>query len=625
MVIARRLSPLVLVLAACTSPAPELGRQGQGLSAGIVISQVYGGGGNSMAPFNQDFVELRNRGSTPLSIGGWAIQYGSATNNFSGNLHAIGTATIPAGGYFLIGLSTGNTGAALPTPDEVDTINLAATNGKVALLSNSTPLSGCGTTGSPCTNPAIVDLVGFGTGSQFETAAAAGGSNTTAVIRNAAGCAETDNNSVDFAVGAPTPRNSHSASSGTCNSTPVDAGPVDSSTTSDAGPAADVGPGVDVGTSTRADAGFTVDAGTSTAADAGFVVDAGSAADGGFIFDAGPYEVVLNEIKVNPPGTDNGFEYIELRGTGTLPAFTYVMSIEGDDNSIQGRVNYVRELSGVSFGANGIIIVRAPGAYAPPAGATVVDDPRLSGGVLQNGSESIVLVTSATRIDTAAGGADGGAGLFPFPGAAVIDAVGWRTPLDGGVQGTVFGGVDLTLNNGVADGVTRFLDDTTARSAPAWFSGRLTAGAPENLAWDFAAARSSNFPSDSLNMTPGAPNEGTRAAPALDAGYRDATVRDTGMAMDDAGLIDAGTVDSGLVIADASQTVDSGAVVSDAGQTADSGTRTDAGAGRADSGAGMPAADAGCGCSTEGGSSSVGSVLVGLGMIGFVVGRRRRA
>lgn len=616
--IARRLSPLVLVLGACTSSAPELGRQGQGLSAGMVISQVYGGGGNSMAPYNQDFVELRNRGTTPLSIAGWAIQYGSATNNFSGNLHAIGTATIPPGGYYLIGLSTGNTGAALPTPDEVDTINIAATNGKVALLSTATPLSGCGTAANPCTSPAIVDLVGFGTASQFETAAAGGGSNTTAMIRNAAGCAETDNNSVDFAVGAPTPRSSHSPSSGTCGNTTVDAGPVDSSTTSDAGP------GADVGTSTSADGGLSVDAGTSTAADAGFVVDAGSAADGGFIFDAGPYEVVLNEIKVNPPGTDNGFEYIELRGTGTLPAFTYVMSIEGDDNSIQGRVNYVRELSGVAFGANGIIIVRAPGAYAPPAGATVVDDPRLSSGVLQNGSESIVLVTSATRIDTAAGGADGGAGLFPFPGATVIDAVGWRTPLDGGVQGAVFGGVDLTLNNGVADGVTRFLDDTTALSGPAWFSGRLTTGAPENLAWDLAAARSTNFPSDSLNMTPGAPNEGTRAAPALDAGYRDATVRDTGMTLDDAGLIDAGTVDSGVVAEDAGQIIDSGAIVADAGQTADSGARVDSGAGKADSGAGMPGADAGCGCSTQGGSSGLGSVLVGAALVGLVVGRRRR-
>ncbi len=34
----------------------------------VVISQVYGGGGNSGAPFNKDFVELYNPTSTNQSI-----------------------------------------------------------------------------------------------------------------------------------------------------------------------------------------------------------------------------------------------------------------------------------------------------------------------------------------------------------------------------------------------------------------------------------------------------------------------------------------------------------------------------------------------------------------------------
>src|SRR6266498_848541 len=57
-----------------------------GPSPNIVISQVYGGGGNSGAPFNADFIELFNRGSTAQSVAGWSVQYASATG--TGNLGA---------------------------------------------------------------------------------------------------------------------------------------------------------------------------------------------------------------------------------------------------------------------------------------------------------------------------------------------------------------------------------------------------------------------------------------------------------------------------------------------------------------------------------------------------------
>jgi hypothetical protein len=37
----------------------------------IVISQVYGGGGNGSAPYTHDFVELHNRGTVTVSLVGW--------------------------------------------------------------------------------------------------------------------------------------------------------------------------------------------------------------------------------------------------------------------------------------------------------------------------------------------------------------------------------------------------------------------------------------------------------------------------------------------------------------------------------------------------------------------------
>lgn len=626
-----RLSPALLLLsglcfaAACSAPtSPEVETSGAGLSTSLVISQVYGGGGNSMAPYNRDFVELHNRGSAAVSIAGWAVQYGSTTSAFSTVLHTLTATTIPAGGYYLVAFATvGGTGAALPTPDESDTgTNIAASNGKVALLSTTTPLTGCGTAGNPCVRADIVDFVGFGTASQAEGSAVSGLSNTAAAIRNGGGCAETDNNAADFTAGTPTPRNAHSLGL-LCGSGGTDAGT--STTTIDGGAGIDVGTGIDAGTSTASDAGIVgMDVGTSTLSDGGSP-DAGALIDAGMIIDGGPYTAVLNEIKVNPPGSDNGFEFIELRGQGTLPSFTYVMSIEGDMGSVQGRVNYYYDLGGVSFGSNGLILIRAPNAYMPPAGATVIDDPRLSGGVIQNGTESIVLITMPSAIDFMPNGPDGGSPTFPFSGASLIDAVGWRTRNDGGLAGTVFGGVDISFQS-TPDGVTRFLDDTTALSADSWFGGRLNAGTPDINTWDYSLPRSPHFPSDSIELTPGAPNEGTRAAPELDAGFRDATVRDTGT-VDDAGSVD----DSGVITPpDAGQIGQDAQGSSDAGTNADAGqTSGDAGqstrdAGKADSGSGGGGSTAsGCGCATTS-TSGPASVLLWAAIAGLGVLLRRR-
>ena len=43
--------------------------------SGVVVSQVYGGGGNSGATYTHDFVELYNAGSTDVSLAGWSVQY----------------------------------------------------------------------------------------------------------------------------------------------------------------------------------------------------------------------------------------------------------------------------------------------------------------------------------------------------------------------------------------------------------------------------------------------------------------------------------------------------------------------------------------------------------------------
>src|SRR5215213_4474737 len=123
----------------------------------IVISQIFGGGGNSGAPFRNDFIEIFNAGNSTVNLSGWSVQYASATAS-TWSVTSLGSVTLQPGQYYLIQESSGGSnGAVLPAPDATGTIAMAAGSGKVALLKSSTALTGA------CPNdPNIIDLVGYG-------------------------------------------------------------------------------------------------------------------------------------------------------------------------------------------------------------------------------------------------------------------------------------------------------------------------------------------------------------------------------------------------------------------------------------------------------------------------------
>lgn len=171
----------------------------QAVSADIVISQVYGGGGNSGATYKNDFIELYNRGSAAVNITGWTVQYASSAGSSWQKTTLNGT--IDPGKYFLVQEAAGAAGTvSLPTPNAIGTIAMSATNGKVALANNSTTLTGTCPTG-------LVDFVGYGSANCSETSPTAALNNTNAALRKSDGAQDTDNNSADFTVGAPNPRN----------------------------------------------------------------------------------------------------------------------------------------------------------------------------------------------------------------------------------------------------------------------------------------------------------------------------------------------------------------------------------------------------------------------------------
>ena len=170
----------------------------------IVISQIYGGGGNAGSTLRNDFIELFNRGNAAVSIDGWSIQYASASGTSWDRTLLSGV--IQPGQFYLVQEAQGSGGtSSLPTPDLSSGINFSATDGKLALVNNSTVLSGSSPSGS-----SIIDFVGYGNANASEGSTTGALSNTTAAIRQSGGCTDTNNNRADFSLSSPAPRNSHS-------------------------------------------------------------------------------------------------------------------------------------------------------------------------------------------------------------------------------------------------------------------------------------------------------------------------------------------------------------------------------------------------------------------------------
>ncbi len=177
--------------------------------SGLVISQAYGGGGNSGAVYKNDFVELFNASANPIALGGKSIQYGNATSTTNNwGVTALPAVSIPAGGYYLIKMAGGSNGVDLPKEDHISSLNMGGGAGKVAVVNGTAPLNGAATG-----NTSIIDVLGWGGASTvaFEGAPAGATTNSTALLRAANGCTDSNNNASDFSILTPAPRNALSA------------------------------------------------------------------------------------------------------------------------------------------------------------------------------------------------------------------------------------------------------------------------------------------------------------------------------------------------------------------------------------------------------------------------------
>ena len=199
----RRLSVLVAMLV-MLGLVPTWAAPAVAVSTSVVISEVYGGGGNAGATFTNDFIELYNLSASPVDLTGWSVQYASSAGTTWADHAASGTIAPrwsvpdPAG-------QAAECRWHDPLPDSECHRHYRDEwhrgQSRLGQLDHGTDRRWLPFAIS------VVDFVGYGTAANCsETAPTGTLSNTTSAARSNP-AVDTDNNSTDFAVGAPTPQN----------------------------------------------------------------------------------------------------------------------------------------------------------------------------------------------------------------------------------------------------------------------------------------------------------------------------------------------------------------------------------------------------------------------------------
>ena len=197
----------VLVALAVAATLPFLAAPSVG--APVVINEVYGGGGNSGAPFNRDFIELVNKTTAAVDLSTWSVQYASAGRHqleHQDQPDRVDPGRRPDSSSAERAAPTG----APITADIDGAINLSGTAGKVALVNNQTALPGSHVHRACSDLPQVVDFVGYGTANDWRRRGrrTPAPTNTTSVSRNSTST-NTANNAADFTAGTPTPGARH--------------------------------------------------------------------------------------------------------------------------------------------------------------------------------------------------------------------------------------------------------------------------------------------------------------------------------------------------------------------------------------------------------------------------------
>lgn len=274
-------------------------------------------------------------------------------------------------------------------------------------------------------------------------------------------------------------------------------------------------------------------------------------------------EILLNEVNLNPNGSDENYEFIELKSTtGGVEACTglHLIIINNDERDGSGvfknlgQIEEAWDLGEYSTGTNGLLLLGDGYAGStkggPWAGAiapeTAVADPKglSAGNIGPNDGVSILLVRGFTgqQVDGEWPDVDvdnngqfdwlqtpvPAGGLTAAPWTTIVDSIGTRDynevndvrnrpPVDPYVPAaanlfrwTTRSGNQNTLDDRNPDTFARLRDSNTPNDAFQWYGAKFNDGAPSNSIV-YRANRYFNFLGE---VTPGRPNLQSALPPA---------------------------------------------------------------------------------------------------------------
>jgi len=182
----------------------------------IRISQIYTRGGEAGAAFQNDFIELFNRGSVDVDINGWSLNI----SNFAGtppNIQISATSIrfvsssgiiLRAGSHLLIKFGgNGANGQPINNTDiNLNPFPISDAGGQIVLLGKdkTLPFSYC--PAAPDLTGVVVDYVGYGIAICYENTVAPAPPQDKALVRVGGGCTDNNDNLADFSLATPNPR-----------------------------------------------------------------------------------------------------------------------------------------------------------------------------------------------------------------------------------------------------------------------------------------------------------------------------------------------------------------------------------------------------------------------------------
>ena len=182
----------------------------------IRISQIYTRGGEAGSTFQNDYIELFNRGNVDVDINGWSL----SMSNFAGtppNIQISSTVMkfnnpngmiIGAGKHFLIKFGgSGSGGQAINNPDlNLNPVPISDVGGQMVLVAKDQTLPFGYCPAAPDLTGVVVDYVGYGTAICYEKTVTLAPGPDKSLTRVGGGCTDNNDNLADFSFATPNPR-----------------------------------------------------------------------------------------------------------------------------------------------------------------------------------------------------------------------------------------------------------------------------------------------------------------------------------------------------------------------------------------------------------------------------------